>query len=286
VIRRARHQLSSVLDPEVMRAVRATGAILTPVTYNVLATATDGLREQRQRALAAFPGLLPALLGKDPPLPEAGTAEVLDYYRDGSELRFPQQAQALVDMVDQGKALAPRIAAWLGQPKAAIDAARSVPPIVFWRLGERGVCALLRTLNAVRPEQHPNRLSQWMALRHVSIAVTELTESFERRGEALGHVVWNGAVRKFLSWAARSGWNDAVTSVWDESELSYLTFGVDRALTAEQDVAKALGIPVESVLEELAKLTLPQLLVWNQRWQRALEDYRRRVEQRSPVAGE
>jgi hypothetical protein len=98
--------------------------------------------------------------------------------------------------------------------------------------------------------------------------------------------VWSGAVSKFLAWAAGSGWNDAVGSVWDEGELSYLTFGVDRALTAEQDVAKALGIPAESVLEELAKLTLPQLLVWNQRWQRALEDYRRRVQQRSPVAGD
>jgi hypothetical protein len=286
VIRRARHQLSSVLDPEVVRAVRATGAILTPVTYNLLATAADGVREQRQRALAAFPGLLPALLGKDPPLPEAGSADVLDYYRAGSESRFPPHAQALIDMVDQGKALAPRIAGWLDQPKSAIDAAHLVPPIVFWRLDEKGVRALLRTLDAVSPEQRPHRLSQWVALRHVSTAVTELADAFERCGDTLGHVVWSGAVSKFLAWAAGSGWNDAVGSVWDEGELSYLTFGVDRALTAEQDVAKALGIPAESVLEELAKLTLPQLLVWNQRWQRALEDYRRRVQQRSPVAGD
>jgi hypothetical protein len=93
-------------------------------------------------------------------------------------------------------------------------------------------------------------------------------------------------VSRLLAWAASSGWSDAVGAVWDESELAYLTFGIDRALTAEQDVAHALGIPIESVLEQLAKLSFTQLLIWNQKWQRGLEDYRRRVEQRSPVAGE
>lgn len=42
----------------------------------------------------------------------------------------------------------------------------------------------------------------------------------------------------------------------------------------------------EDVLEELAKLSFPQLLMFNQKWQWGLEEHRRRVEQRSAVAGE
>jgi hypothetical protein len=287
VIRKARHQLFGVLDHQVVRAVRGTGAILTPVTYNFIATASsDAIRPRRLEALSDCPGLLPALLGKDPPLPDMGAAELLEYYRSGSDTRFPTHAQTLVDLVDQGKTLAPRIAGWLGQPRQAVEAARAVPPIVFWRLGEWGVRALLRTLDAIPPAARPRRLAQWMALRHIAVAVTELVEAFERRSEPLGHAVWSGPVSRLLAWAASSGWNDAVGAVWDESELAYLTFGIDRALTAEQDVAHALGIPVDGVLEQLAKLSFTQLLLWNQKWQRGLEDYRRRVEQRSPVAGQ
>jgi hypothetical protein len=161
-----------------------------------------------------------------------------------------------------------------------------VPPIVFWRLGEWGLSALLRTIDSVPPQRRPRHLRQWMALRHVSAAVGEVADAFAGRSEELGQAVWSGAVARLLAWAAKIGWSNAVGAVWDESEMSYLTFGFERSLTAELDVAHALGIPAENVLEELAKLSFPQLLMFNQKWQWGLDDHRRRVEQRSAVAGE
>jgi hypothetical protein len=287
LVRRARHQLLDLLDQGVVRAVRATGAILTPANYNFVATAPDRLGAQRRlEALAHSPGLLPALLGQDPPLPDADAADVLDYYRSGTDASFPPRAQALAELADQGRSLAPRIAELLGQSPALIAMLRAVPPIVFWRLGERSLRALLRTIDAVPPQRRPRTLKQWMALRHVSVAVNEVADAFARHAEELGQAVWSGAVARLLTWAAKCGWSNAVGAVWDDSQMSYMTAGIDRALAAELDVARALGISTESVLEELAKLTFPQVLMFNQKWQWGLEEHRRRVEQRSALAGE
>jgi hypothetical protein len=287
LVRRARHELLELLDQAVVRAVRLTGAILTPVAYNFVVAAPDQNGSQRRlEALAQSPGLLPALLGKDPPLPDANAADVLDYYRSGSDVRFPPRAQALAELADQGRALGPRIAELLGQPPALVGTLGAVPPIVFWRLGERSLRTLLRTIDAVPPQRRPRTLKQWMALRHVSVAVNEVADAFTTHAEELGQAVWSGAVARLLGWAARCGWSNAVGAVWDDSQMSYLTAGIDRALAAELDVARALGISTESVLEELCKLNFPQLLMFNQKWQWGLEEHRRRVEQRSALAGE
>ena len=287
LVRRARHQLLDLLDPSVVRAVRATRAILTPVTYNFVATAPDQAAAQRRlEALARSPSLLPALLGKDPPLPDADAADVLDYYRSGSDLRFPARAQALAELADRGRPLAARVAELLGQRPSLVESLRAVPPIVFWRLGEWTLRGLLRTIDAVPPQRRPRTLKQWIALRHVSVAVNDVAEAFARHSEELSQAVWAGAVARLLTWAANCRWSNAVGAVWDDSEASYLTAGIDRALAAELDVARALGISTEDVLEELAKLNFPQLLMFNQKWQWGLEEHRRRVEQRSALAGE
>jgi hypothetical protein len=287
LVRRARHQLFDLLDPGVVRAVRASGAILTPATYNFVVSAPDQATAQRRLdALKQHPGLLPALIGQDPPLPDADAADVLDYYRSGTEVRFPARAQALAELADRGRSLAPRIADLLGQPPSLIATLRLVPPAVFWRLGERSLRTLLRTIDAVPPQRRPRSLRQWLALRHVSVAVNEVADAFARHAEELGQAVWSGAVARLLTWAANCGWSNAVGAVWDDSQMSYLTAGIDRALGAELDVARALGISTEHVLEELAKLTFPQLLMFNQKWQWGLEEHRRRVEQRSAIAGD
>jgi hypothetical protein len=287
LVRRARHQLLDLLDAGVVRAVRATGAILTPVTYNFVVTAPDQAASQRRLdALARSPGLLPALLGKDPPLPDADAADVLDYYRSGSDTRFPARAQALAELADKGRPLTARIAELLGQQPSLIESLCTVPPIVFWRLGDWNLRALLRTIDAVPAQRRPRTLKQWLALRHVSVAVNDVADAFALHSEELSQAVWSGAVARLLTWAAKCGWSSAVGAVWDDSEASYLTAGIDRALAAESDVARALGIATENVLEELAKLSFPQLLMFNQKWQWGLEEHRRRVEQRSALAGE
>jgi hypothetical protein len=287
VMREARRRLLALLDRSIVRAVRASGAILTPAVYNFVATAPNEVaRERRLQALASYPGLLPAVIAQDPPLPDRGAVDVLDYYAAGSEQEFPAPAQQLAALADKGRDLAPRLAERLYCSIGVVQAAAHLPALMFWRLGDWGLRALLRTIDAISPVDRPRRLHEWLALREIAFTVTALADAFDQCSERLGDAVWNGGVSRFLSWATRYGWTDAVDAVQHPDGLSSLTFGMEQSLRAERDVARAQGVSPDSALAELAKWSVPELLAWNQRWQRALDEHRQRVEKRTATSDE
>jgi len=279
VLRRGRRRLLELLDPQVVRSVRKTNAFLTPATYNLVATAHGETRTRRLAALTAYPGVLPAFIAKDPPLP--GVADVLAYYESGSDQMFRALARFLLAAVDRGEVLSPYFSRPFDAHPDVIQSVRGVPRVVLWRIGAWGMHALLRSVNAVPAAQRPRTPGDWIALRDIALVVAALAEAFADLSEDAAAQFWNGPVLRFLEWSAAQGWAMAAEAVRDPSGDGSAAWGIERALTAAQDVARAQGVPGDSALEELARLPVPELIAWNRGWQARIDDHHRRVETRS-----
>ena len=281
VMRRARHRLLEWLDPEVVRTVRKSNAILTPATYNLLATASGEARERRIAALNTYPSVLPAFIAKDPPIP--GNADVLAYYESGSEHEFRALARFIVGAVDRGEPLSPYFSRPFDASPQVIQAVRGVPRLVLWRIGAWGLHALLRTVDAVPAHQRPAIPADWVAFRDIAVAVAALTEALEDVSEEAAAQFWSGSVLPFLQWAAAQGWSMAAEAVRDPAGDGSVAYGIDRSLTAARDVARAQGASPEETVESLAKLSVLELIAWNRGWQDRLDEHFRRVETRDLV---
>lgn len=279
VLRRGRRRLLDLLDPKVVRAVRSTNAFLTPATYNLVATSQGEVRDRRLAALKAYPAVLPAFIAKDPPLP--GGADVLAYYESGSDQTFRALACFLVAAVDRGEVLSPYFSRPFDARVDVIQAVRAVPRLVLWRIGAWGMQALLRTVDAVPAEQRPYSPAEWIALRDIAVVVAALAEAFGDLSEDASAQFWNGSVLRFLQWGAGQGWAMAAEAVRDPSGDGSAAWGIERALTAAQDVALAQGVPSDHALDTLARLPVPELIAWNRGWQERIDDHHRRVETRS-----
>ncbi|HXV06882.1 MAG TPA: hypothetical protein VD791_02550, partial [Burkholderiales bacterium] len=188
VMRRARRRLLEWLDPEVVRSVRRSNAILTPATYNLVATAAGEARERRVAALSTYPSVLPAFIAKDPPIP--GNADVLAYYESGSEHEFRALARFIVGAVDRGEPLSPYLSRPFDTRPQVIQAVRDVPRLVLWRIGAWGLHALLRAVDAVPAGVRPTSPADWVAFRDIAVAVAALTEAFEDFSEEAGAQFW------------------------------------------------------------------------------------------------
>jgi hypothetical protein len=281
VMRRARHRLLEWLDPEVVHRVRRSNAILTPATYNLVATAEGEARERRLAALATYPSVLPAFIAKDPPIP--GNADVLAYYESGSEHEFRALARFIVGAVDRGEPLSPYLSRPFDTRPQVIQAVRDVPRLVLWRIGAWGLHALLRAVDAVPASLRPTSPADWVAFRDIAVAVAALTEAFEDFSEEAGAQFWTGAVLPFLEWASGQGWSLAAEAVRDPTGDGSVAYGIDRALTAARDVARAQGASADAAVEALARRSVLELIAWNRSWQERLDEHFRRVETRGLV---
>jgi hypothetical protein len=279
VMRRARRRLLQWLDPEVVRSVRRSNAILTPATYNLVATAKGEARERRIAALNVYPSVLPAFIAKDPPIP--GNADVLAYYESGSEHEFRALARFIVGALDRGEPLSPYLSRPFDARPQAIQAVREVPRLVLWRIGAWGLHALLRAVDAVPAAERPRTPADWIAFRDIAVTVAALTEAFEDFSEEAGAQFWSGAVLPFLHWAPRQGWSMAAEAVRDPAGDGSVAYGIDRALAAARDVARAQGACVDTAVEALARLSVLELIAWNRGWQDRLDEHFRRVETRA-----
>ena len=279
VLRQGRKRLLELLDPEVVRAVRKTNAFLTPATYNLVATAQGETRVRRLAALTTYPGVLPAFVAKDPPLP--GIADVLAYYESGTDQSFRALARFLIAAVDRGEVLSPYFSRPFEAGPDVIQLVRKVPRMVLWRIGAWGMHALLRIVDAVPAGQRPRTPRDWTALRDIAMVVAAMTEAFADLSEDAAAQFWNGPVLRFLEWASVQGWAMAAEAVRDPSGDGSAAWGIERALSAAQDVARAQGIFGDSALEDLARLTVPELIAWNRGWQARIDDHHRRIETRS-----
>jgi hypothetical protein len=62
-----------------------------------------------------------------------------------------------------------------------------------------------------------------------------------------------------------------------------VAYGIDRALAAARDVARAQGASADAAVETLARLSVLELIAWNRSWQERLDEHFRRVETRGLV---
>ena len=285
VMRKARRRLFELLNRPAIHAVRRSNAIVTPATYNLIATApSEAARHRRLAALKAYPAVLPAFIAKDPPFP--GRADVLAYYESGGERSFRALAKFIVSAVDRAEPLAPFFSRPIDCPIDVIGTVRDVPRLALWRMDGWSMQALLRTVDAMPRSGRPKTLSDWMAFREIAVAVNALAEAFGDASQDAAALFWNGSVMRFLEWSAGQGWTIAVEAVRDPSGTGLRVYGIEQSLAAAQDVARAQGAAAETALEELARLSLPEVIAWNGGWQDRIDAYRRRVEKKAATSDE
>jgi hypothetical protein len=73
----------------------------------------------------------------------------------------------------------------------------------------------------------------------------------------------------------------AAEAVRDPAGDGSVAYGIDRALAAARDVARAQSACVDTAVEALARLSVLELIAWNRGWQDRLDEHFRRVETRA-----